>query len=203
MALSVYQDPSNLQTNPGDGPGTMQGMEPQYTPPPDSGGAPASGGGGGGGGGGYSPGSWNGVLSWDVPYLQGFKGTRFAEPDMNALQKDPGYMLRVKEGQDALERSAAARGVLRTGGTLKDLLKYNQNFASQEYNTAYQRALQAHQANYAIERDEYAPVMARWKEGANAARIAAQETYNKAYSAWELGEHNRRQASLQDSQPPA
>lgn len=55
------------------------------------------------------------------------------------FQKDPGYDFRMQEGQKALERSAAARGGLQSGGTLKALSKYGQDYASNEYNNAYNR----------------------------------------------------------------
>ena len=54
---------------------------------------------------------------------------------------DPGFKFRMAEGQKALERSAAAKGTLLTGGTLKDLGQYSQGLASQEYANAYGRAL--------------------------------------------------------------
>lgn len=53
--------------------------------------------------------------------------------------KDPGYDFRMQEGAKALERSAAARGSLQSGGTLKALSRYGQDFASNEYNNAYNR----------------------------------------------------------------
>lgn len=53
--------------------------------------------------------------------------------------KDPGYEFRMAEGQKALERSAAARGGLQSGGTLKALSKYGQDYASNEYGNAYNR----------------------------------------------------------------
>lgn len=52
---------------------------------------------------------------------------------------DPGYAFRFSEGQRALENSAAARGGLLNGGTLKDLTNYGQGAASQEYMNAYNR----------------------------------------------------------------
>lgn len=55
------------------------------------------------------------------------------------FQRDPGYQFRMDEGQQALERSAAARGGLFNGGTLKALTQYGQNFASNEYGSAYNR----------------------------------------------------------------
>lgn len=53
--------------------------------------------------------------------------------------KDPGYDFRMQEGQKALERSAAARGGLQSGGTMKALSKYGQDYASNEYQNAYNR----------------------------------------------------------------
>jgi hypothetical protein len=55
------------------------------------------------------------------------------------FQTDPGYAFRLSEGQKALDRSAAARGGLYSGATLKANDQYNQNFASNEYQDAYNR----------------------------------------------------------------
>jgi hypothetical protein len=57
----------------------------------------------------------------------------------NDFQQDPGYQFRMAEGQKALERSAAARGGLQSGGFAKALTKYGQGVASEEYNNAYNR----------------------------------------------------------------
>lgn len=70
---------------------------------------------------------------------------QMANPDfqrdftMNDFQADPGYAFRMQEGQKALERSAAARGGLMSGGTMKALTQYGQDAASQEYQNAYNR----------------------------------------------------------------
>ncbi len=58
---------------------------------------------------------------------------------MADFEADPGYQFRMAEGAKALERSAAARGGLNSGATLKALTKYGQDFASNEYNNAYNR----------------------------------------------------------------
>jgi hypothetical protein len=49
------------------------------------------------------------------------------------LEQSPGFQFRLGEGLKALERSAAARGTLLTGGTLKGLQRYAQDYASGEY----------------------------------------------------------------------
>lgn len=52
---------------------------------------------------------------------------------------DPGYQFRMQEGQKAIERSAAARGGLNSGGTMKAISRYGQDYASNEYQNAYNR----------------------------------------------------------------
>jgi len=58
---------------------------------------------------------------------------------MSDFQADPGYAFRLGEGQKALERSAAARGGLISGGALKAATRYGQDMGSQEYQNAFQR----------------------------------------------------------------
>jgi hypothetical protein len=55
------------------------------------------------------------------------------------FQADPGYQFRMDQAMKALERSAAARGGLRSGGTLKAIANHSQNLASNEYQNAYDR----------------------------------------------------------------
>lgn len=62
-----------------------------------------------------------------------FTYSDFTPTSPDAVFSDPSYMFRFGEGQNALSNSAAARGVLNTGGTLKDFINYGQNAASQEF----------------------------------------------------------------------
>lgn len=64
-----------------------------------------------------------------------------------AKQQDPGYAFRLAEGQKALERTAAARGGLISGGALKAAQRYGQEMGSQEFQNAYNRALTGYNAN--------------------------------------------------------
>ena len=65
---------------------------------------------------------------------------------MDQFQADPGYQFRMSEGLKALERSASARGLLQSGGTLKDITRFGQDAASQEYQNAFQRYLTEREA---------------------------------------------------------
>ena len=55
------------------------------------------------------------------------------------FEQDPGYAFRLSEGQKALDRSAAARGGLISGGALKAAQRYGQEMGSQEYTNAFNR----------------------------------------------------------------
>jgi hypothetical protein len=65
--------------------------------------------------------------------------TEYTPFGMEQFQADPGYGFRLSEGQKALERSAAARGSLLSGGTGKALTRYGQEMGSQEYQNAFNR----------------------------------------------------------------
>ena len=55
------------------------------------------------------------------------------------LANEPGYQFRLAEGAKALERSAAARGTLLGGRGLKEMERYSQGYASDEYQNAFNR----------------------------------------------------------------
>lgn len=58
---------------------------------------------------------------------------------MADFRKDPAYEFRMREGQKAIDRSAAARGMRHSGATLKSLARFGQDLGSQEYDKAYNR----------------------------------------------------------------
>ena len=58
---------------------------------------------------------------------------------MADYQQDPGYGFRLSEGIKGIDRSAAARGLLQSGGTLKGVNRFAQDYASNEYGNAYNR----------------------------------------------------------------
>ena len=77
---------------------------------------------------------------------------KFTNQDMYA---DPGYGFRFSEGQKALDRSAAARGGLISGGALKAATRFGQDMGSQEYQNAYNRAFTGYGADVARENQLY------------------------------------------------
>jgi hypothetical protein len=58
---------------------------------------------------------------------------------MEQFRADPGYGFRLSEGQKALDRQAAARGGLISGGALKAATRFGQEMGSAEYLNAFNR----------------------------------------------------------------
>ena len=55
------------------------------------------------------------------------------------IMQDPSYQWRLQQGMEGLEGSAAARGGLLSGGLARKLTRYGQDYASTEYNNAWNR----------------------------------------------------------------
>ena len=85
---------------------------------------------------------------------------------------DPGYGFRVSEGMKALERSAAARGGLLSGSTLKGITRFGQDTASEEYQNAFNR----YQVNRANQLNPLQSLMGSGQTSANALTSAAGQT---------------------------
>jgi hypothetical protein len=64
------------------------------------------------------------------------------------MANDPGFQFRMTEGMKPFTNSAAASGLYRSGGTLKDFIKYGQDYASGEYGAGVQRAEDVYNTNY-------------------------------------------------------
>lgn len=69
-------------------------------------------------------------------------GSLMQQPTLAQLQMDPSYKFREEQGMKALQQSAAARGGLLSGSTLKGIQQYGQGLASEEYGNAYNRFMQ-------------------------------------------------------------
>jgi hypothetical protein len=75
------------------------------------------------------------------------------------FQADPGYAFRLSEGMKALDRTAAARGGLLSGATLKGAQRYGSDLASQEYQNAFNR----YQANRSAQEQAYGNAFNRFQ----------------------------------------
>ena len=80
-------------------------------------------------------------------------------------QADPGYAFRLSEGQKTLDRQAAARGGLISGGALRAAQRYGQEMGSQEFGNAYNRALTGYNAEVARENQLYGRALTGYNTG--------------------------------------
>lgn len=194
-----------------------------------------SGGGGGGNGGNFNPipfgGSggpranfsqvpeFNGPLFTPPPNFKynGQAPGQFQAPTAAAMANEPGFQFRMDQGRKALEQSAAAKGTLRSGGTLQNVLNYGQNFASNEYSNVYNRAAGEHDrvfneykfdydkqadtyaTNYGVKRDTYdrdfqaakesfAPRLRGWEVNSAADQRAAELRFQREWDQYVFGE---------------
>ena len=101
-------------------------------------------------------------------------------------QADPGYAFRLSEGQKALDRQAAARGGLISGGALRAAQRYGQEMGSQEFGNAYNRALTGYNTGVASENQLYNRQAALAGIGQTATNLVGQAGQNYANSAGNL-----------------
>lgn len=90
-----------------------------------------------------------------MPWTRLFNYDKFKAPTSVTESNDPGVAFRFEQGQKGIERSAAARGTLLSGGTLKDLASYQQGLASDEYANVWNRAYTDWGAGYNKALGEY------------------------------------------------
>jgi hypothetical protein len=91
-------------------------------------------------------------------------------------QADPGYAFRLAEGQKALDRQAAARGGLISGGALRAAQRYGQEMGSQEYTNAFNR----YQTNRANQLNPLQSLMGSGQTAAGQVANAGQNYANQA-----------------------
>lgn len=78
--------------------------------------------------------------------MQGFQAPAPFDPGSVAM--DPGFDFRMREGQRAIERAAAARGGALGGAAMRGAARYGQELASDEYGKAYQRKAGEYDRNF-------------------------------------------------------
>jgi hypothetical protein len=98
------------------------------------------------------------------------------------FQADPGYAFRLSEGMKALDRTAASRGGLLSGSTLKGAQRFGSDLASQEYGNAYNRF----QANRATQSQEYQNAFNRYQ----AERAAQEQGFGNAFNRFQAERTN-------------
>jgi hypothetical protein len=94
----------------------------------------------------YSEQAWQRQQQEMEPWKQAGLKALAGLQDGSFFEKDPGYQFRLDEGNKAINAAMAARGNAGGGAALKELTRYGQGFASNEYQNSWNRANQL--ANY-------------------------------------------------------
>jgi hypothetical protein len=84
-----------------------------------------------------------------------FNYADFVAPDPNNLNNDPDYVFNLRREQDAIQHSAAASGMLNTGGTMDALMRNASDIAKTGYANLYNRSLSTYQTNRGNALDTY------------------------------------------------
>lgn len=64
------------------------------------------------------------------------------------FQTDPGYQFRLQQGMNGLNNSLAAKGGLLSGAAVKEAMRLNQGYATDEYGNAYNRFMNNQSTQY-------------------------------------------------------
>lgn len=104
-------------------------------------------------------------------------------PDRTGFETSPGYDFRLSEGVKAAERSAAARGQLASGATMKAVQRYGEGLASSEWE------------NYTGHLAQLAGI---GQQATNATQQAGQNAANNISSAY-MGAGNARASSYMNA----
>jgi len=118
---------------------------------------------------------------------QDYKAQQFDPNSVNALN-DPSYQFRLQQGVNALDKSAAARGNLLSGAQQKAVQQYGQDMASQEYQNAYNRALQTNQTNNTTGLQQYQQNQGNALTSYNSNVNLGTQRYNQLASVLGLGQ---------------
>jgi len=102
-------------------------------------------------------------------------GTGFAAPfTQSDFESNPAYQFQLQQGNQAIQRSAAAQGGLLSGAAGKAIAGYTTNLANTTYGDAYNRYLQTSNQNY----NQLAGVAGIGQSATNATTAAGTSTAN-------------------------
>lgn len=99
--------------------------------------------------------------------------------DSSNLASDPGYQFQLQQGQNALDRKAAAGGGFYSGQALEGASTFNQGLASTAFGDAYNRQFNAYQTQRS---NELNPLQALAGQGQSSANTTGQIQTNGANS---------------------
>jgi hypothetical protein len=94
---------------------------------------------------------------------------RFSAPTADEAAATPGYQFTLNQGLQAVQNSAAARGLGSSGAALRGAADYASGLANSTYNDVYSRALSTFNANYSSAANNVNRLQGLVSNGQNAA----------------------------------
>lgn len=110
--------------------------------------------------------------------------TPYRAPTLDEAAAQPGYAFAAREGRKALDNSAAARGVLRTGGHLKDLYAWGDQFATQNYGNVLKQSEDIYKLNADQGQNTYQNNYQNAVAAFNPSFESSKLNFNDLYSRW-------------------
>lgn len=121
-------------------------------------------------------------------------GTYTATPTtLEELQATPGYQFQLQQGLQSVNNSAAARGALMSGRTMKELNNYAQGQASTGFADAWNRGQQAYQNAFARKQARFEQGQQGYQNAFNNQQTLyqnGQNALNNAYSRYNNNQQN-------------
>lgn len=118
-----------------------------------------------------------------------FSYADFVAPDPSQLASDPWTQYTLKTQQDAIQKSAAAKGMLETGGTVNDLLTNASAINSQGYQNLWNNAQQTYATNRGNAVDAYnTNYGTQYSDPYHYQYQGAQDAYNAAAHNYDQGQ---------------
>lgn len=144
-----------------------------------------------------TPGSWTpfpNAPTFNAPTMGAIP--TWTDPTADQAAAQPGYQFAAQQGEQALQQSQAAQGLANTGGSLKDILAWGQNYATQNYgnvrnqmkdtfNTNVQNQIVTpYQNAYKTAQDTFAGQEGQWQTQEAAVQRQNEFLTNTAFQKW-------------------
>jgi hypothetical protein len=129
--------------------------------------------------------------SWKEPAA--FSYADFQRPTLEQARSEPGFAFAMEQGGKALANSAASKGLLRTGGTAKELIGFGQKLGEQNYNNVFNREQGVYDTNRSNASDiwtkNYGASKDAYKYGVDEIQGEYDSAYTTSKDAWDAATH--------------
>lgn len=83
------------------------------------------------------------------------------------LKNDPGYQFGLNQGTQGIERGQASRGNFLSGAAMKELARYNEDYAGTKFNEGFNRASSTYNTNLARRQNEWNTNLGAYNQNRN------------------------------------